>query len=1673
MLKKIWSWIFGSKQRRDIKIMWPIVIAINEEFASYIEACGMTSRLPQKGKPFPAMTPEEKERVDLFAQPKAAELKERAREKGESLDNLAVEAFALVKLACWRRIGEEWKAGGNDVVWDMVPFDVQLLGGLALHRGNISEMATGEGKTLVAILPLYLNALSGKGAHLVTVNDYLAKRDSEWMGPIYEYLGLTVGCIDKSEPHTPERRIAYRSDITYGTNNEFGFDYLRDNMVLEKDHLVQRNLFYAIVDEVDSILIDEARTPLIISGPVDRSTHQYDRLVPFVRELVNKQVFLVNRLAGEAEKLMDGDPESYEAGIKLVQCWKGAPKSKRYMKLRSEPAIQRLQEGVELEFLRDKKMPELEADLFFVVDERGFAVSLTDKGREALSPENPTYWVLPDIVEETSEIEGCTVITETDRVRLEALEMLPNEEVKRRKIKACAALDPSEKMELIRVITCPGLDSETVKAAMQRVHSSIHKRLDIATREIEGAFKLQPAESKAIQESDVWRRRGNLLVKVKTAKSLDESQRRVWLRRLRSPIEALAQFDSPVLDEIEHALEAAQSNSSSGSAPAEIALLPEELLEFGVRGADLPDDVKLEAYRILRHPSCEDDERREMLDKQIARVAKRIEHQIGIVDQLDTVEPPPPPAGEGEEQPAPPPPPEKQIEQKVQECEILTPIEREDMLKIIRRMRDPIETRLEQIQAAKQKVIERLRGIADRFKEVLHGGAEETAPSAARGKNAINLDPIHEEMLVLKILNSKVFEPIEKKNLILAMWEPNLINSERDARILQSLNAAAKRYQDRYHAALASITLEDRDREIYATDAPALLDEELIARKIILTPQITADERQKLLYELWLPGTSEEKRRAKIENVLANICARVKAQSPSEAAILEGLLRITDEDRKRLPSIKEPLPDARLRERKVKLCAAFTPEERLGLLRALHCPGIDDDVRQVRIRHIHEKALERAAGPGADSRDRSNIEQCLEISEPDRIELANLDIQLLEDELRERKISNCAYLSEEESRMILHAIWAPEMPEDQRQAMIQQAKEHAKNRRRQNFDAKAEELHNISQLLVAYMLKEKDVDYVIEENKVIIVDEFTGRKMPGRRWSDGLHQAVEAKEGVVIERETQTLATVTIQNYFRMYEKLAGMTGTAETEAAEFAHTYKMDVIVIPPNRSTQRVDLDDVIYRTTREKYNAVIEEIKRLNQMGLPILVGTVSVEVSETLSRMLKRAGVSHNVLNAKNHTREAEIVREAGRVGQVTIATNMAGRGTDIKLGPNVRDTQTYKDENGKDQEWPGGLQILGTERHEARRIDRQLRGRAGRQGDSGTSRFFVSLEDNLMRLFGSDRLAKVMTKLGMQEGEPIIHPWISKAITRAQKKVEEMNFERRKRTLEYDNIMNKQREAIYGLRRELLTNEEVEETMLSIMAEGISAEFTPKYGNPENQKAGWDIEGWADWMQRTVPYADFTDLSKRGYENFDALLETAMERVTQGYRAKREMLGPEVTNSIARYIALRSLDEDWQDHLLGMDDLREGIHLRSYAQRDPLVEYTHDATELFNQMMSQAQKEVFERFFRVQLAKEPSGGRQRVGKIEYRKDEVETPSSTQAAQAQQAGGGGAAPADHPKYQPVRRQQPKVGENSPCPCGSGKKYKKCCGSPAAIQRQHAIAAAEAKALHGDQPPEDLKD
>jgi len=982
MFGKLLASIVGTKTDREVKRMRPLVEEINRFFESY------------------------RALSDDALAAKTAEFRKRI-EDGETVDALLPEAFGAVKEACRRLVGKSWDVCGQKNEWNMIPYDVQLIGGIVLHEGEIAEMATGEGKTLVATMPLYLNALEGKGAHLITVNDYLARRDREWMGPIYESLGLTVGVI-QHDMDPPSRQAEYRCDITYGTNNEFGFDYLRDNMAVRPEYRVQRGFRYAIVDEVDSVLIDEARTPLIISGPVAHSVHRFDEVKEAVRKIVRKQTELVNELVAKGEKLLqsESDEERYEAGTLLLQAQRGAPKNKRLMKLLQEQGVQKLIRRVETDYMRDKRLSELDEPLYFAIDEKNHNTDLTEKGRTDLSPNDPNLFLIPDLPEEMQAIDSD------------------------------GALSPSDKA-----------------AARERVQ-------------------------------------------------------------------------------------------------------------------------------------------KEFLD-------------------------------------------------------------------------------------------------------------------------------------------------------------------------------------------------------------------------------------------------------------------------------------------------------------------------------------------------------------------------------------------------RNEKISN------------------------------------------------------IRALLKAHSLFEKDVEYVVQDGKVIIVDEFTGRLMPGRRFSEGLHQALEAKENVFIEAETQTLATITLQNFFRLYKKLAGMTGTAETEASEFFEIYKLDVIVVPTNVPCRREDEDDLIYRTRREKVNAIVEEIADCYKRGQPTLVGTASVDASETISRILKRMNIPHSVLNAKNHQGEAEIVARAGEFRSVTIATNMAGRGTDIKLGPGTREL--------------GGLRIVGTERHEARRIDRQLRGRSGRQGDQGSSRFYLSLEDDLMRLFGSDRVAGIMDRLGLQEGEVIRHGLVTRAIEKAQKRVEMHNFDIRKHLLKYDDVMNEQRSEVYGWRNSLLDADDLTDEIDGIIGLFLDSLLEPRFAAGDFAE-DWDLEtlrlALGEIFLDPFDLPALREVKPDKEETRRAMVEHAKEL----FRARRDErlrfldekgLPHSLLVDFERSAILSKIDEYWREHLYELDGLKSGIGLRAYAQKDPLIEYKKEAFELFSELAERIHREALRLLFLpVTLRVEPRRARAAAPpRVRESHDSFSALEGRQGAEAR--------PAARERVATVVRSERKVGRNEPCPCGSGKKYKQCCG------------------------------
>lgn len=1093
--------LFGNKSNRDIKSIQPIVEQINQEFEqlktlSNDELRGKTQEFKNRIHKYLSEFDAKIKELNNNAEAQNIEINEKEiifnevdklkKERDEALEEILFEilpqAFAVIKETA-RRFTENnevratatqldkdlsvkhphikingneviyqnsWIAAGNEIVWNMVHYDVQLIGGIVLHQGKIAEMATGEGKTLVSTLPIYLNALAGCGVHLVTVNDYLAKRDSEWNAPIFNFLGLTVDCIDKHESHSEERKKAYQADITYGTNNEFGFDYLRDNMVRSIDEQVQHKLHFAIVDEVDSVLIDDARTPLIISGPVPKGDEQmYYQLKPRIEKLVANQKKLTTEYLAEAKKLIAAGNvgvKEGEGGFALLRAHRGLPKNNALIKYLSETGIKQILIKTENHYLQEqqKHMPLVDAGLYFTIDEKNNQIELTEKGIELItsSGEEQDFFILPDLGSSLAEIENNTDIT------------------------------PSEKIKL---------------------------------------------KDEAIQD----------------------------------------------------------------------------------------------------------------------------------------------------------------------------------------------------------------------------------------------------------------------------------------------------------------------------------------------------------------------------------------------------------------------------------------------------------------------------------------------------------------------------------------------------------------------YTLKAERVHTINQLLKAYCLFDRDVEYVVIEDKVKIVDEQTGRIMEGRRYSDGLHQALEAKENVKVEAASQTFATITLQNFFRMYHKLAGMTGTAETEATEFWEIYKLDTVVIPTNRPISRQDKDDLIYKTKTEKYNAIIEDILKLKEQGRPVLVGTTNVEVSELLSRLLDVRKIPHNVLNAKQHQREADIVAEAGRSGQITIATNMAGRGTDIKLTEEVKKA--------------GGLAIIGSERHDSRRVDRQLRGRAGRQGDPGSSQFYISLEDNLMRLFGSEKLSSIMDKVGFKEGDVIQHSWISSSVERAQKKVEENNFGIRKRLLEYDDVMNAQREVIYKKRNHALAGDRVSFDLINMFYD--LAEEIIGYAKNTTDIEQYKLDcikyfGFESVItQEDLKNRKFPELANKLYQEINqAYKERATTIMHNTYPIVKEVYinrGREFTNIVIPFsdgqkniniitnlektyqsegkeliktfeqnIILAFIDQSWKEHLRQMDDLKQSVQMAVHEQKDPLIIYKLEAFKLFKQMLSHINKEVISFLLKGKILVDDSTnvkqyqGKRVAEKTKESRANNELGNENQGAQTNTQ-------ESEQKVQTFVRTEQKIGRNDPCPCGSGKKYKHCHG------------------------------
>ncbi|MBN2000065.1 SEC-C domain-containing protein [candidate division KSB1 bacterium] len=1327
--------------------------------------------------------------------------------KGETLDDLMPEAFAVVKETCRRLIGQKWLIRGHESEWDMVPYDVQLLGAIVLHEGKIAEMATGEGKTLVASMPLYLNALEGKGVHLITVNDYLAQRDCEWMGPIYQFLGLSVAAIFSGQ--TPEeRKQAYSADISYGTNNEFGFDYLRDNMATDIWSVVQRKLNYAIVDEVDSVLIDEARTPLIISGAVGAPRNVYYELKPIVARLYQKQKELVSSFIRQGRDLLDKDEE--QAGMFLLRAQRGNPKDQELLDLlTSEFWIKRLIERILGHHEVNKTTYMIDSELYYTIDEKSHVLDITEKGRIFLSGGRDQ-----DVAEKIQILDQFDELLEklSDSKRAsnyftqDSMTGMCNGFTLEGKIVLCkcsnSALEEhieaveqlSEKVKQIaQKIAQQGGD----KSAQWRSYYAVSKKVDrtvngLGVRGVEFLGNNKAAD--ALQQ---------LFSIIKNIADVDGEfqDSRVYVERRKEMYNLLFEVDKqtgcpealtpegklavlgimlngdplmlPVINQVEKMLDISSQSGSSADASMEAV---QEYFEFSNNNTVIKHVTEKgriillggnpELYVLPDRSAIEERDQRiqQLLDQTLNQTDYDYAAKVVVVEQLERVIRDLARVGSNQKF--------YTIQSNDAEGEkrvIVTDTGKyflsdfsEQIFEIVNRLDVDIRDRIQnldkvfalnpqgQLVGLADEQLDRLLGLSyngvknaiDEWKQHRHG-SQENNPVVLR----LELD---------RYLESKGFSG-------------EMPSVSRCFEQVTTIRFVFERTFSRLN--MADVTRAEKFR--------------LLRRHFEL---MEVDVNEKNPFEFYGIAGLNDKGKLNLPGIFNE-----KAQV---AEILFAKMNDPEMD-----------PDAIFERDNDGFPLKLQKAARSLLVDGLPFFNYEQNIQKFRDEILHissKKANSRAELEGYLQREKA--------------QLRGKNILLEDREMNELLVkahTPNVILSSEEIENWFRLNF-------QRQPL--KALENQRDRMWNEYTQVEERIQNISQLLRAYTLYQRDVDYVVkavEESEsrrtgtarghkaVMIVDQFTGRLMPGRRFSDGLHEALEAKEGVEVQAESQTLATITIQNFFRLYKKLAGMTGTAETEAQEFFSTYKMDVVVIPTNKPVVRDDYNDVIYRTKKEKYAAIIDEALDMHQHGRPVLIGTVSVDVSQQLSQLLTLRGVPianwlkkgdvtkelesgrfHTVLNAKFHKNEAEIVAKAGLPGTITIATNMAGRGTDIKLTPDTKNS--------------GGLHIIGSEKHEARRIDRQLRGRSGRQGDPGSSRFYLSLEDDLMRLFGSDRITSIMSRMGsMEEGERIEHSLITRSIERAQKKVEERNFDIRKNLLEYDDVLNDQRKIIYKRRQNLL------------------------------------------------------------------------------------------------------------------------------------------------------------------------------------------------------------------------------------------------------------------------------
>ncbi len=1448
----------GTSAERDIRKLMPIVTKVNH----YAES-------------FKALSDDE-------LKAKTQEFKYRLGTEDATLDDLLPEAYAAVKETCRRLIGRKWLVRGQEIEWNMVPYDVQILGAIVLHQGKIAEMATGEGKTLVATMPLYLNALSGKGAHLVTVNDYLAQRDCEWMGKIYEFLGLTAAPLH-GEMTPEERRQAYNADITYGTNNEFGFDYLRDNMSTDVWNVVQRKLNYAIVDEVDSVLIDESRTPLIISGSVGAPRNIYYELKPVVANLYRRQKDLVVELLRKGKELLEQDEEA--AGMALLRVHRGDPKNPQLLELlTSEFWVKKLIERIQSEHEINKEMALVDGELYYTIDEKSHVVDITEKGRIFLSGGRDQ-----DIVAKIEQLDRlderlgavgdqknarrfysqdpvsalCNGITLAGQVVLAAPGKVPDEAM----LNAVTRL-ADRVGQLGQAVSEAAQQQKIDKNAAWRQYYTLSKKLErmpVALSDKATAFLLEgnndPAFAALVQ---AYGRLLNELDNADPSNRVEVERRRDWISQW---------FD---LDKGSNAPAAIRPEGVSAILvrhyEGELTLLPaihkmngmlanasadplderrQEYFEFSDKGA-VPRHIS-EKGRIAMlggNPDLyilPDRSLVEERDRTIQELLDRTLNQSGFdySERVMAIE---------------------EIERDIVELNKLSHASAyyeqdpgNGRFHFTSDAVDILSGHAGQTQDLIQQLDQDLRREKEQAGRIFHLDAQ----GRYHGLAAAELD----HLLGLS------FAAVELK---MAEWRQNA-NPSGDASPIQLRLGLDRFLTEAFPEANAASSLSRKFEEVERLHRIMQVVFEWLEN-----PDWSDAEKNRHLHRYFeFDAVTREVRPAQIVfKGLSDSGSRLlRGSSESRRQIIERLLNL---------SANLDIEQDVLYELDASgFPLAMHKSARVLLLEGLPYFSYHDELQKFR-----EEVLMLTAKKVTTQ---AEFESLLA---KDKAHLRGKHVQLDDREMNElifKAHSTKSILSSEEIEQ-----WFRLHFERKPRRILEEQRDHLWK----DYTAIEERVQNISQLLRAYTLYQKDVDYVVKTldeadlrgrvsgkkgaNAVMIVDQFTGRLMPGRRYSDGLHEALEAKEGVEVQAESQTLATITIQNFFRLYDKLAGMTGTAETEAQEFFSTYKLEVMVIPTNKPVIRDDENDVIYRTKKEKYNAIVEEAIAMHEQGRSVLVGTISVDVSQLLSDMLTQRGVPianwlkkgdvtnelesgrfHTVLNAKFHRQEAEIVAKAGLPGSITIATNMAGRGTDIKLHGEVANR--------------GGLHIIGSEKHEARRIDRQLRGRSGRQGDPGSSRFYLSLEDDLMRLFGSDRITTMMSRLGpMEEGERIEHPLITRSIERAQKKVEERNFEIRKHLLDYDNVLNEQRKIIYKRRQNLLGFAGPEDVVES---------KAKRYFNEEDERTEWDLPGLVanlqDFFHSEVDFA-VEDLEKLKHEEIKELLKEWISEQIDEERLQRQM-----------------------------------------------------------------------------------------------------------------------------------------------------------------------------------------